>query len=632
MSPIYRGSRKISGLYQDTRKIVKAYLGETLVFDDSPGEFAYTVRVAADQVVTLPFPASNVTSINWGDGTTAVLQTHRYTSAGDYHITMVTTGTLPQFNFTSDPTLRSIDTWTFRCAGWTDVSLFCSGCTNLTSLCTGMFKGAVSANADSNSMYNGMFANCTSLSAVPGDLFKYLYENKTLNGVFYNCAALKSVPENLFAPLVNLESMQHTFSSSGLTAIPATLYATLTKVTGLNGNFANTSVSTIPGALYANCGAVTTLGNEFEGTKVTEIPAGLFSSLPNLRAVRGTFKNCTLLTTVPSTIFDTCVGINEIDGLFSGCTALPSFPKIFAMLADVTILKNVFENCPIPSSIPSDLFRHNTNVTEISSVFRGCTGLTAVPPEVFRYNTVVQDFSSVFDGCTGLTTIPSDPFLYSTKAVDLSYVYRGCANLYEVGNHWFEGPYIASLRGALAGTAIEEVDRNFVKYKNSVKDISEIFAGCVKLTRISSGRADGTLTDFDKVEKAEGICRGCTELTGVTISFFQFMVSVTTLQRAFFGCSKLVNLPSGLFSKQVNCRNYSELFSNAIALTNVPSVLFPATLESATSFRRAFYMCSNINTDVPALWNSPVSSNNGSDCYYGCTSAANYASIPTAWK
>ena len=104
----------------------------------------------------------------------------------------------------------------------------------------------------------------------------------------------------------------------------------------------------------------------------------------------------------------------------------------------------------------------------------------------------------------------------------------------------------------------------------------------------------------------------------------------TTANSLFKGCELLDYIPSTLFIDGfADVENFDECFYECTSLTGVPITLFDqATMGN--SFVRAFYMDTNITSEVPPLWERQNAI--GTDCYFGCARAENYDEIPVAWQ
>jgi hypothetical protein len=94
-----------------------------------------------------------------------------------------------------------------------------------------------------------------------------------------------------------------------------------------------------------------------------------------------------------------------------------------------------------------------------------------------------------------------------------------------------------------------------------------------------------------------------TDITSIGTNVFQYNTEVTTFEGALRSC---------------------------LALTTVDTAMFN-TNTKVTTYAYCFYGNTAITSAVPELWDL-VPEPTGTDCFYGCTSASNYADIPSDWK
>ena len=158
------------------------------------------------------------------------------------------------------------------------------------------------------------FEGCTSLAAIPENLFAHNTEVTTFESTFAPCTSLQSIPENLFAKNPKVTSFQSTFEGcSSLQSIPENLFANNPAVT----NFAYT---------FADC------------MSLTAISAGLFD---NNRKV--------------SSFTDTFTRMPQLTG-----------ESPYTMIDDQKV--HIYERANYPE--------HFTTPTDFSACFSECTGLT----------------------------------------------------------------------------------------------------------------------------------------------------------------------------------------------------------------------------------------------------------------
>jgi len=223
------------------------------------------------------------------------------------------------------------------------------------------------------------FANCTSLTEIPADLFAPLAESKTkFTAAFVGCTSLKSIPEELFRHNVNVTQFTGTFCGcSSLESIPAGLFSTTGKITTVKDLFAEcTSLKSIPSGLFAANGALTSFEGTFaDCTSLETIPEDLFSAMDgSTSSIKLTecFYGCSSLKEIPSGLFDPIRRINYIDGCFEGCRSLMGESPYTVISVDGVETKvHLYERVKGTDFpyIPSSASAH-------AGCFAGCTGLT----------------------------------------------------------------------------------------------------------------------------------------------------------------------------------------------------------------------------------------------------------------
>jgi hypothetical protein len=359
---------------------------------NQPNELLRIYQVAADN------SPANLT-IDWGDGSETTIQHeatldgiiawNRYDNAGDYTITIYSDNT--------DYSSQQIPHITFFKNGY--------GNALLTAVATPFpnMRGDVLYN------FGDCFKDCSQLTSIPAELFKYNAQITSFIGCFENCTRLASIPAELFKYNTEAKVFTRCFvKCTGLNSIPAELFKNNTKVTNFDFCFDMCSgLTSIPAELFKYNG----LAEDFEYcfrkcAGLTEIPAGLFDNNTAAINFKGCFCYCTELTAIPAGLFDKNTAAANFESCFNSCSKL--------------------------TAIPAGLFDKNTAATNFNRCFLFCTGLTganAIPADLFKYNTEATSFFACFNGCTGLTTLPNNLFLYNKKATDFRYCFKNCTKL-----------------------------------------------------------------------------------------------------------------------------------------------------------------------------------------------------------
>lgn len=148
------------------------------------------------------------------------------------------------------------------------------------------------------------------------------------------------------------------------------------------------------------------------------------------------------------------------------------------------------------------------------------------------------------------------------------------------------------------------------------------------LRRIISGRLSQSSSPW-------GAFRSCTALLSINADFFHDLSSVDlNFGGAFESCSALVSIPAKILAPIANrCKYLNNIFRYCSALTSIPASLFDGVPNtSGVNFSSAFTNCSAVTSAVPELWVTHSNATHDSYTFMGCTSAANYSSIPSTWR
>ena len=124
-------------------------------------------------------------------------------------------------------------------------------------------------------------------------------------------------------------------------------------------------------------------------------------------------------------------------------------------------------------------------------------------------------------------------------------------------------------------------------------------------------------------------------IVSIPEGLFKNNVNVTEFGEVFAGSTGLTSIPEGLFKNNVNVTEFRATFSGCTGLTSIPEGLFKNNVN-VTSFSGTFYGCTGL-TSIPDRiieLGKKVNEKGGSvsRMFYGCTSAANYNSLPNYMK
>ena len=292
-----------------------------------------------------------------------------------------------------------------------------------------------------------------------------------------------------------------------------------------------------------------------------------------------------------------------------------------------------------------ETFRHNRRITEIEHNY-----VTDVPN---YYQIVVTGLipGSCISGPSGsrdpqIVSIDTPLFgpINDSTAGDL--FHRGSKsrltsipeNIFDVyrqpynGKGYLDGAnafMYSQLYGLFAYSKLTEIPETLFDGVNliDIDSVSNMFSDCYQINTIGDVFSN---PGFATVTQCGGVFNFTTRLTEISGDIFRRM----PLIRSFYGCfaySGIKSIPNRIFRYTENATAFDECFK-ACKIKSIPDDLFDNVTDSEElSFRGCFAYCTEINTDVPDLWNRFPSAN-GRGCFYNCTKAPNYWDIPMEWR
>lgn len=121
------------------------------------------------------------------------------------------------------------------------------------------------------------------------------------------------------------------------------------------------------------------------------------------------------------------------------------------------------------------------------------------------------------------------------------------------------------------------------------------------------------------------------KLKAVGGDIFKYDIARKSFDSCFYYCSALQSIPAGLFDNCPNVITFSSCFYSCSNLQMIPLGLFD-NCPAVTTFSSCFYSCLGIISVLPGLWVIYYEkSMNGSSCFRGCSSAENWAEVPSDW-
>lgn len=147
------------------------------------------------------------------------------------------------------------------------------------------------------------------------------------------------------------------------------------------------------------------------------------------------------------------------------------------------------------------------------------------------------------------------------------------------------------------------------------------FSGNNSIVRVSGTLPKGLL-------HCRNMFKNAAYMTYVDESIFSNCVDVKDFSYAFYRCLSLSTIPAGIFSTCSAAKTLDSTFMGCSAIHDIPATLLDAC--NVNDMYYAFANCSGITGAVPEYWTNAAIA--GSRCFWNCTGAANYNSIPATWK
>ena len=419
----------------------------------------------------------------------------------------------------------------------------------------------------------GLFFKCPIASIVNMNV----YVNGSIAGLFKGCNKLETI-NTLRIP--NVTSVASTFEGCSI----------LSTLTGFELPTSCTDVSN----LFNGCYSLTSLSMEF-GENITSgenwFPPNLetlYDTNINTDAVKLTscatlksINNLKLRVSNVDNFFDNCSSLRSINGLDIGGT----ITSVSGLLKDMnlTSLQNItfgnnitnftscFENVPcVTDDMIINMPNHTGMVVDYSRMFAGCLGITKVIDTV--YPNGGSNFTSMYEGCTGITRIEN--LTVNGKIVDA--MFKGCSYVTKVSNTTFNnatsmneffmnctrleeldgvtfGEHIISANDWFKNTNLKYVNNmtlnnEIIKFTNNttllevndlvlgnnVRNISNMFANCSKLTK------DTTIPSH--ITNCSNTFKNCTGMTHIHSNWNNAYTNGITPTDCYAGCTGITHI------------------------------------------------------------------------------------------
>jgi hypothetical protein len=180
---------------------------------------------------------------------------------------------------------------------------------------------------------------------------------------------------------------------------------------------------------------------------------------------------------------------------------------------------------------------------------------------------------------------------------------------------------ITSMANAFHGcTILSEVSATAFQYLTDVTTFSYAFYGCTTLTTVpaSTFQYSTLVTDFSY------LFYNCTNFTTIPANLFKYNTKVTTFYAVFI-TTGITSIPADTFRYNTLVTDFSLVFYNCTKLTSIPTDLFRYNIKT-TTFYHAFVYCYALTAVPTDLFRYNTLVTDFGYLFYGCTSLT---SIPT---
>jgi hypothetical protein len=161
----------------------------------------------------------------------------------------------------------------------------------------------------------------------------------------------------------------------------------------------------------------------------------------------------------------------------------------------------------------------------------------------------------------------------------------------------------------------------------ALTNATAMFSNCTSLSSIpDSWEGLGELTNAGSMFSA------CTPLSSIPASW-EGLGALTNASYMFSTCTSLSSIPDS-WEGLGELTNATFMFSTCTSLSNCGAIF--TGLAKATDVSYLFYMCTGMQGDIHALYvylsTKPIAVTSFGGCFYNCTQAVGYGSIPASWK
>jgi hypothetical protein len=225
---------------------------------------------------------------------------------------------------------------------------------------------------------------------------------------------------------------------------------------------------------------------------------------------------------------------------------------------------------------------------------------------------------------SALVKLPAKPFRHLHQ---LQRIYRfcyRCSSLQALPPRLFEGcKSLTDVRQAFMNCDIRSVPADLFAGSPAIETAAGVMSYNSHLTEIPAGLLD----PLQNLKTAPGF--NSLGITTLPEYLFVNCPDIDTFDNLCYSSTSFREIPADLFSYNPGATSFQGAFGRT-AIEEIPADLFD-DCPLASNFRQCFADCTSLTGAVPELWvQFPAA--DGTECFRGCTGAANYADIPDEWK
>ena len=506
--------------------------------------------------------------IDWGDGTTIIVDNDPLTSVSQRHTYSYRSGmyTLSIKGRLDNPTFGMVNSWQY---GGTFINV-------------NRWDNIVRTSEIDTPI---LFAHLDYLRDVPKDLGPNM---TSLTRFFYNCDSLDD--RNISDWNVdNITDMSYMFDGSRISVDLS--HWNVDNVTNMAHMFSGTGFQ--DDITTWNVANVTDMSHMFNGC--TTFDQDLTNwNVDNVTDMSYMFKNCYALTGAGLSTWDVSNVVN-MDHMFSSCTKLECDISNWFTAKVVNMDYMFYRNYRFNSDIST---WNVDNVTTMSYMF---TDVYSFDQDLTNWNVDnVTDMSYMFDGCTLFKGVGLDSW-NTAKVTTMAAMFRNCASLVAPLTNW-------NVENVLSTYEMFKYCKKFVGdiggwRLNSITELSYMFFQC---SRFNSDLSSWVVSSSSTLSNMFAYCHKFNQdLSSWNLN------GATSTSNMFYDCYEFNSDVSGWDMSTVT--NTSSMFSGC---TKFNQDLSSWTMDAATNTSSMFSGCIEFNSDLSSLNMSNVS--NMDNMFSGC--------------